>query len=266
MDVQMEISVLAADTPSKIHNVPIVVSRMNISPLSHAKLRDQDLVNDLDQLATSHRLKLDTTFLTSELLYELLVYQLVVQPKGPAGDRVRNAIHHLEMAWEIDIRTWSRNEDFTPEDPNTGEVIWNTYSIQFIHLILQPLQTRSAYVFFDKKGDISGQFSSPGIWRRCRFMFFSLSHDWKTFELEFHINKQKKGLILQTDDIRNFDSSGIIFQHPMDPDSVLINPFSCDEFAQPRHDSYRLKRLILSHMKVSKSQERTPNSTEVFLQ
>jgi hypothetical protein len=36
----MEISVLIIDTPSKIHNVSIIVTRMNISPLSHVKLRD----------------------------------------------------------------------------------------------------------------------------------------------------------------------------------------------------------------------------------
>jgi hypothetical protein len=61
-----------------------------------------------------------------------------------------------ETAWKVDIEEWSQGKDFTPGDPSTGEIIWNIY------LILQPLQTRPAYVLFDKNGDITGQLEGPG--------------------------------------------------------------------------------------------------------
>jgi hypothetical protein len=47
MDMQMVILVRATDTPFKGHNVPVAVSRMNVSPLSYAAFQDHDLVNDL---------------------------------------------------------------------------------------------------------------------------------------------------------------------------------------------------------------------------
>jgi hypothetical protein len=269
MDVQMVISVRAADTPFEGHNVPVALSRTNISPLSHAKFRDHDLVNDLRRFAAFHDLSLDMTYLTSNLLYLLLDYQATCKPREPAATRIRNAIQILETAWKVDIKIWSRNKNFTFEDPSTGEVIWNTHCDQFINLILRPLQTRSAYVFFDEKGDISGQHASPGIWRRCQFKSYSLDGIVKSFELQFQINNQKKGLILDMNDIQNFDRFGIYFQHPTHPDCVLFNPFSCDEFAQPRHDSIHFKRRIMSQMyehMVSATRERTTNPTEVFLQ
>ena len=269
MDVQMVIPVRAADTPLKSHAVPVVVSRLNTSPLSFAVFRDRDLVNDLGRFAALHNLRLDLTYLTTYLLHLLLTYQATCKPGGPAAARVRNAIRILETAWKTDIKDWSQNEDFTYEDAITGEIIWNIYFVQFINLILQPLQTQSAYVFFDEKGDISGQHDSPGIWRRCLFKSYSLDDIAKTLELQFRINKQKKGLILDINDIQKFDSFGIHFQHPTHPDCVLFNPFSCDEFAQPRHDSNHFKRRIISKMfehMVSVTREQTTDSTEVFLQ
>lgn len=157
---------------------------------------------------------------------------------------------------------------FHPEDAITGEVIWNTCFVQFINLILQPLQTRPAYIFFDEKGDISGQHNGPGIWRRCLFESYSLDGIAKTFELKFQINKQKKGLTLDINDVQKFDKFGIYFQHPTQPGCVLFNPFSCDEFAQPHRDSYQFKRRITSKMSehmVSATRERTADSAEVFL-
>jgi len=148
--------------------------------------------------------------------------------------------------------------------------IWNTYFVQFINLILQPLQTRPVDVFLDEKGDISGQFDGPGIWRRFQFKSYSLDRIAKTLELQFQINKQKKGLILDINDIKKFDSFGIRFQHPTDPDCVLFNLFTCDEFAQPRrHDSDRFKRRIApktsDHYVVSATRERMADYAEVFL-
>jgi hypothetical protein len=59
------------------------------------------------------------------------------------------------------------------------------------------------------------------------------------------VNKQKKGLVLDINDIKKFDSFGICFQHPTDSKCVLFNLFSCDEFAQPRRqDSDWFKRRI----------------------
>jgi hypothetical protein len=269
MDVQMIIPVRAADTPFKGHDVPVAVSRTNVSPLSYAVFRDRDLVNDLGRFAGLHNLRLDITYLTSYLLHLLLTYQTTCKLRGPAVARVRNAIQILETAWKVDIKYWSRNKDFTFDDPSTGEVIWNTYLVQFITLILQPLQTRSAYVFFDEKGDISGQLDGPGIWRQCQFKSYSLNGITKTFELQFRINKQKKGLTLDINDIQKFDSFGIYFQHPTHPDCILFNPFSCDEFAQPRHDSDQFKKRITSKMferMVSATRERMADHAEVFLQ
>jgi hypothetical protein len=154
--VQITIPVCAADTPLKGHAVPVMVSRTNTSPLSYAAFRDHDLMNDLERFTALYNLRLDLTYLTSSLLYILLTFQATYKLRGPTAIRVRNAIRILKTAWKIDIKDWSQNEDFTYEDAITGEVIWDTYFVQFINLILQPLQIRSAYVFFNKKGDISG--------------------------------------------------------------------------------------------------------------
>jgi hypothetical protein len=43
MDVQVIIPVRAADTPLKDHDVPVVISRTNTSPLSYAAFRDRNL-------------------------------------------------------------------------------------------------------------------------------------------------------------------------------------------------------------------------------
>jgi hypothetical protein len=268
MDIKMIIPVCVADTPLKSHAVPIAVSHTNILPLSSAAFRDRDLVNDLERFATLRNLRLDPTYSTTYLLHLLLTYQVTCKPRGLAAARVENAIQILEEAWKTDIKKWSQNKDFTPEDAITGEVVWGTSFVQFINLILEPLQTRSAYVFFDEKGDISGQHDGPGSWRRCQFQSYSLNHIAKTFELQFRINKQKKGLILAINDIQKFDSFGIYFQHPLNPDCVLFNPFTCDEFAQPRYDSNQFKRRILFKIyekMVSATQERTADFIEVFL-
>jgi hypothetical protein len=139
MDVQMTIPVRAADTPLKGHAVPVVVSRTNTSPLSYAAFRDHDLINDLKRFAALYNLRLDLTYLTSSLLYLLLTFQATCKLRGPAAVRVGNAIRILKTAWKTDIKDWSQNEDFTYEDATTGEVIWDTYFVQFINLILQPL-------------------------------------------------------------------------------------------------------------------------------
>ena len=123
MDVQMVISVRVADTPFKGHDFPVAVSRTNISPLSHIAFRDRDLVNDLGRFASFYKLRLDMTYLTSYLLHLLLTYEAICKPRGPAGSRIRNAIQILETVWKIDIKTWSQDKDFTPDDPNTGEII-----------------------------------------------------------------------------------------------------------------------------------------------
>ena len=269
MDVQIAVPVYAADTLLKGHAVPIAISRTNTSPLSYAAFRDRDLLNNLKRFAALYNLRLDLTYSTSSLLYLLLSFQATYKLRRPAAVRVRNAIQILETAWKTDIKDWSQNEDFTYEDAITGEVIWNFRFVQFIDLILQPLQTRSAYVFFDEKGDISGQHKGPGIWRRCLFRSYSLNSIAKTLELQFRIDKQKKGLILNANDIKMFDSFGIYFQHPTHPDCVLFNPFSCDEFAQPRQDSNQFKRRIISKMfehMIPTTRERTVDYAEVFLQ
>jgi hypothetical protein len=51
MDLQMVIPIRATDIPFKGHDVPVAVSRTNMSPLSYAALRDHELVNDLRLLA-----------------------------------------------------------------------------------------------------------------------------------------------------------------------------------------------------------------------
>jgi hypothetical protein len=268
MDVQIIIPLRAADTPVTSHTVPVVVSRTNVSPLSYAAFQDKNLVNDLEQFATLYNQRLDLTYLTTYLLSLLLTYQATCKPREHAAVRVKNAIQILETAWKIDIKDWSQNEDLTPEDAN-GEVVWSTYFVQFINLILQPLRTRSAYIFFDIKGDISGQLDGPGIWRRCLFKSYSLNSIDRTLELQFQIDKQKKGLILHINDIKNFDNYGIYFQHPTRRDCVLYNPFACDEFAQPRYGSDQLKKRIISelfdHLVTSARREQATDNAEVRL-
>jgi hypothetical protein len=268
MDVQMVISVRAANTPFKGHDVPVAVSCTNISPFSHAVLRDRNLVNDLERFASLNKLRLDITYLTCYLLHLLLTYQATCEPRGPAAVRVRKAIDILETAWKVDIKEWSQSKDFTIKDPITGEVIWNTYFVQFINLILQPMQTRSAYVFFDENGDISED-NGLGIWRQCQFKSYPLNGIAKTFELHFQINKQKKGLVLDINDIQKFDRVGIRFEHPTDPDCVLFNPFCCNEFAQPRrHDSNQFMRRVTpkvsNHYVVLATRKRMADYTEVL--
>ena len=174
MDVQMLIPVRAANTPLQGHDIPVAVSRINVSLLSYAALRDRDLVNDLRRFATLHNLRLDLTYPTSYLLHLLVTYQASCKLRVPAAARVKHAIRILETAWKTDIKYLTQNEDFTNEDTTTGEGVWNTNLFQFIHLVLQPLQTRSAYIFFDANGDISRQHDGPGIWRQCQFKSYLL--------------------------------------------------------------------------------------------
>ena len=163
MNMQMTIPVCAADTPLKGYVVPVVVSHMNTLPLSYAAFWDHDLINNLKRFAALYNLKLNLTYLTSSLLYLLLTFQATFKLRGPAAVRTENAIRILKTAWRIDIKDWSQNKDFTYKDAITGEVIWHTYFVQFINLILQPLQTRSVYIFFDEKRDISGQYNGLSI-------------------------------------------------------------------------------------------------------
>ena len=245
MDTKLVIPIRAADIPFKGHDVPVAVARINLSPISCAVLRDRDLVNDMRQFAETYNLVLETTFVTSHLLHLLLIYRMSFKPTGPAAARVEKAIQILEEKWKVDINSWSKNKDFSFEDPRTGKALWNNNFVLFINLILQPLRTRSAYVFFDEIGDISGQIDRPGNWRKCQFKFFSLSGAEKTFELQFQIGQQKKGLILGINDVKRFDCFGIRFSHPTEPKCVLFNPFSCDEFARPRHDdSDKFMRMV----------------------
>ncbi|KAF7502204.1 hypothetical protein GJ744_006745 [Endocarpon pusillum] len=85
MDVQMVILIRAADTPFKDHDVPVAVCRTSLTPFSYAAFRDRDLVNDLKRFAALHNLVLETTHMTSSLLYLLLAYQVAFKPKGPAA-------------------------------------------------------------------------------------------------------------------------------------------------------------------------------------
>jgi hypothetical protein len=233
MDVQMVIPVPAGDTSVKSHIVPVVVSHTNASPLSHAALRDPNLVKDLQSFATRYGLNLHQTFPTGSLLRSLLYYQITYEPKEAAATRIQTAIKVLEAAWYIDIRCWVRSKSLSLEDPITGEVVWSHCLTNFVKLILQPLQTRMAYIFFDGKGDISGKCDTVGIWRLCRFHSYRLHSSEKSLELYFKVNNQIKGLVLQFNDIKKFNEFGIYFWHPAHPDRVLFNPFSCIEFDQP---------------------------------
>jgi hypothetical protein len=106
IDVQIVISVRAAETPFKGHAVPVTVSRTNISPVSYSAFRDRYLVNDLERFAALHDLRLDMTYLTSYLLHLLLTYQATCKLRGPAAARVQNAIQILKPAWKVDIKDW----------------------------------------------------------------------------------------------------------------------------------------------------------------
>lgn len=103
----MIIPVFSADAPVKCRTIPIVVSRTNVSPLSHAAIRDPNLVKDLQPFATWYSLDLCETFLTDILLHFLLFCQTTFGPKGAAATRVKTAIKILETAWVMNIGDWS---------------------------------------------------------------------------------------------------------------------------------------------------------------
>ncbi len=174
MHVQLVIPVPADHTSVKSHTAPVVVSHTNVSPFSYAALRDPDLTEDLKPFATRYNLKLHETFQTGVLLYFFLHYQTTYQPKKAASTRITTAIKILETAWYMDIASWSREKSLSHEDAITGEVILSRCLVSFVNLILQPLQTRTAYIFFDGKGDISGKCDTVGMWRLCRFHFYRL--------------------------------------------------------------------------------------------
>ena len=235
--VQLVIPVPADHTSVKSHTAPVVVSHTNVSPLSHAALRDPDLIEDLKPFAIRYGLKFHETFQTGLLLYYFLYYQITYQPKKAANTRITTAIKILETAWYMDIGSWSRQISLSPEDVITGEVVSSHCLASFVKLILHPLQTRQACIYFDEKGDISGKRDGVGIWRLCRFHFYQLNLAEKTLELNFKVNDQTKGRILQLNDIKKFDDFGIYFQHPVFPGRLLFNPFSCKEFDEPRPGS-----------------------------
>jgi hypothetical protein len=87
MDVQVVIPIRAADMPFKGHDVPVAVSRTNMSPLSYAAFQDRDLLNDLGRFAALYNLILEATYMASSLLHLLLTYQMTFKPKGPAAAR-----------------------------------------------------------------------------------------------------------------------------------------------------------------------------------
>jgi hypothetical protein len=99
-------------------------------------------------------------------------------------------------------------------------------------------------------------------------MSYSLDNIAKTFELQFQINKQKKGLILGINNIKKFNTFRIRFKHLIDSDYVLFNLFLCDKFAQPCHSLNQFKRSIVvprvfNHDTVSASQEQSAGYAEV---
>lgn len=109
MDVQMTIPILTVDTPVQGHTVPVVVSRTNVSPLSHAALRDPNILKDLQPFATRYDVNLYGTFPTRTHLYFLLLYQTASEPKEASATHDKTAIKILETAWNVDIRCWLQN-------------------------------------------------------------------------------------------------------------------------------------------------------------
>ena len=172
-------------------------------------------------------------FWTETFLRFLLLHRTSYNPEESASTRVVTTIKILETEWRADIRHSSQNESFSPEDPNTGEVIWNIYLFRLFKLILTPLRSWTAYFYCDKKGDISGKPDTTGIWRECCFLNYDLNHREKMLALLFKVDNQIRGLTLCANGIKKFDDFGIYFQHPTHRDCILFNPFSCDEFVKP---------------------------------
>jgi hypothetical protein len=247
MDMQMIIPIATADTPEEARTIPLVVSRTNISPLSYAVIRDHKLLEDLQSFAKYYGLALHGTFPTGLLIHYLLSYQRTFRLRLAADIRVKNAIKILEIAWSADIRDWSEHESLSPKHPITGETIWRNW-VRLFKFILLPLRTRTAYIFFNEEGDIGGNLDAPGIWRHSRFHGYGINNDDKTLELQFKVDNQIKGLVLQIDEIEKFDDFRIYFQHPTHPDCILFSPFSLREFAAPRPDSNQRRNEIMSEI------------------
>lgn len=261
MDTQMIIPLLSADTTLEDH--PIVVSHTNISPISNAKIRDSNLSKDLQPLATRYGLNLSQSCRTENLLCLLLMHQSSHNPKESASTCVRTAIKILETGWYIDIRDWSQNASLSFEDPNTGEAVWSTNLFRLVDLILTPFRHRTVYIYFDKNGDISGKPETTSNWCQCRFHQHVFNHGSKTVTLLFNVNNQIKGLFLQANDIKGFDDLGIFFQHPKHPEYIISNPFTCDEFANPRPGLDQRQREILSEIQgnYAASARKQPSTT-----
>jgi hypothetical protein len=92
IDVQMIILIRATNTSFKGHDVLIVVSHTNMSPLFYAAFRDRDLMNDLGRFAALYNLVLKMTYMPRSLLHLLLTYQMTFKPKELVVACVRNAI------------------------------------------------------------------------------------------------------------------------------------------------------------------------------
>jgi hypothetical protein len=189
-------------------------------------------------LAAPQLQHLKTTLHTSYLLLQLLTLRETHKLMGSAAVQLESTINHLGKEWKIDVQRWSQNKNIIPEDPKTGKLICGFNLIRFLDLILQPLQ--NALIFFDQRGDISGDTNEFGTHHRCHFESYKLDPSTRTLELQFRENhqmkgrNQTKGLILKIDQIRTFELLGILFEHPTDNGYYIRNPFRCDEISRPR--------------------------------
>jgi hypothetical protein len=259
MDAQMIIPLSSTDTT--LEDYPIVVSHTNISPISRAKIRDSNLLKDLQPLATRHRVNLSQSCATETLLCLLMMHQSSHNSGESASTCVGTAIKTLETEWYADIRDWSQNASLSFEDPNTGEAVWSTNLFRLVDLILTPFRHRTVYICFDKNGDISGKPDTTSTWRQCRYHQHFFNHESETVILLFDVNNQIKGLFLQPKDIHSFDDLGIFFQHPKHPKYIISNPFTFDEFANPRLGLDQRQSEILSEIQDAASARKQPSTT-----
>jgi hypothetical protein len=261
MDTQIIIPLLSTNTTLK--DQPIVVSHTNLSPISNAKIQNSDLSKDLQPLATRYGLNLSESYATETLLCLLLMYQSSQNPSDSTNTYVGTAIKILETGWYTDIQDWSQNASLSFKNPNTGEAVWSMNLIRLVDLILTPFRHRTVYICFDTNGDISGKPDTTSIWRQGHFLQHLFDYESKTVTLLFDVNNQIKGLFLQANDIKRFDNLGIFFQHPKHPKYIISNPFTCDEFTNPRPGLDQRQREILSEIQsnYAASARKQPSTT-----
>jgi hypothetical protein len=256
--MQLIISISDLETPIENHRTPVVITRNNVSIVSYAAIRDHNLVIEVQPFASNFNMDLTQPQNIDSLLHVLLSYQYTCASKVQSATRLNEVINIVQKGLIADIESWSRFPSMSLQDASTKKIVYSDPAIRFIQLILRSLVTREAYIRFDKRGDITGKAESGSRTRLCRFHGFGLDHVKRQLEMSFEVNGQTKGLFLPWHNIKELDQFGVYFQHPRNPDFLLMDPFSCSRYVRP----HRLTKYFQEQCKLEASTESDDSAPE----